>query len=46
MTEVVALFIAKSEIEQDLLMFFFTNEWKDKASELTEEVLRCAHAYL
>lgn len=31
-TDVVALYIIKSEIEQDLLIQFFTIEWKDNAN--------------
>ncbi|CDW77151.1 UNKNOWN [Stylonychia lemnae] len=45
-TEVVALFIIKSEIEQDYLINFFTNEWKENSSDLMEEILQCAHGYL
>jgi hypothetical protein len=29
LTEVIALFIVKSEIEQDLILYFFTNTWKE-----------------
>eukprot|EP00347_Sterkiella_histriomuscorum_P001774 403370734 len=45
-TEVIALYVIKSEIEQDLLIQFFTIEWKDNANQLLEEVLQCAHSYL
>jgi hypothetical protein len=28
------------------MLHFFTNEWREKANEMMEEVLRCAHSYL
>ena len=46
MADAVALFILKSEIEQDIMIFFFTNDWREKGTLYLEEALQSAHMYL
>lgn len=44
--EIVALFIVRSEIEQELFLTFFTVNWKDNHEILLKEVLKAASGYM
>ena len=44
--EVIALFIVRSEIEQELMLHFFTVAWKENSELMLKEVLKAAGGYM